>query len=259
MEVALQQSVQLLKSARAPLFAGLATDVNGMRATLELADRCGGVLDHLNGDAMFRNIRVVQDNGWVACTLSEARNRADLILIIGTQCFDRFPRFVDRVLLPRESLFSPKAGRHLVMLGPWQNNRLPATLKDYAPITLHAHPSQWADVAGMLRARLGNRPVDSGRLGGQLAEGVEELARLLREAKYSVITWSAAELTFPHAELVIERWAALARDLNQTTRSSVLPLAGNQGDITSNQVCTWQTGYPLRTSLQYGYPVHDSR
>ncbi len=259
LEEALELGGELLNSAQAPLFAGLATDVNGIRATLDLADRCGGFLDHLNGDALFRNTRVLQDSGWMACTLTEARNRADLILIVGIQCFERFPRLVERILLPQESLFSPSAERSLVLLGPWNPNVLPANLQACDPLIIDAPPSQWADVAGLLRGLVADRPVTARRLGTEVGAQVEALARQLIEAKYSVVTWSAMELDFPHAELTLQRLVDLVRDLNRSTRSSVMPLAGSQGDITSNQVCTWQTGYPLRTSLQQGFPMHDSR
>ncbi len=256
---AVELGVELLKSSRAPLFAGLVTDVNGMRATLDLADSCGGILDHLNGDALFRNLRVVQDDGWMACTLTEARNRADLIVVIGTSCFDGYPRFSERILLPQESLFPPGGPRRLVLLGPWRGKKPPAGLQDCDPLIIDAPPNQWADIAGLLRGLAAGRPVNARLLGTQLGKQVQALAEQLLEASYSVVTWSAAELDFPHAELTVQRLVDLVRDLNKTTRSSVMPLAGSQGDVTSNQVCSWQTGYPLRTALQRGFPVHDSR
>jgi formylmethanofuran dehydrogenase subunit B len=49
----------------------------------------------------------------------------------------------------------------------------------------------------------------------------------------------------------------LLRALNLVTRAAGLPLAGpdNVGGV--NQVCAWQTGVPLRTSLAAGVPDHD--
>ena len=46
--------------------------------------------------------------------------------------------------------------------------------------------------------------------------------------------------------------------LNERTRFSSLPLGGNEADITANQVCLWQTGFPVRTSFAGGLIDHDA-
>ncbi|MBT3042035.1 MAG: formylmethanofuran dehydrogenase subunit B [Candidatus Thiodiazotropha sp. (ex Codakia orbicularis)] len=257
LEEALDYGTELLRQARSPLFAGLATDVNGMRGILALADRCGATLDHLNGDAMFRNLRVVQDNGWFTTTFTEVRNRADLILLVGSQCIDRFPRLVERVLHPEESLFVETNQRRIILLGPWQQDDIPTELAQLNPMVIATDIESLSDAVGLLRGLVADRPVDSDRLGDDLGNSLTALAEQLKAAKYSVISWSAAELTMAHAELVVQSLVDLVKALNAKTRSAALPLAGTQADITANQVCTWQLGYPLRTRLQRGYPEHD--
>jgi formylmethanofuran dehydrogenase subunit B len=257
LETALEQGAALLHKARSPLFAGLATDVNGMRSLLSLADRCGATLDHINGDAMFRNIRVVQDSGWFTTTFTEVRNRADLILLVGSQWLERFPRLVERVLQPEESLFIEVSQRRLVILGPWKDDNLPERLAPLHPTLIPLEIEALPDAVGLLRGLIAGRPVSAKRLGPELGNALTELAETLRKAKYSVISWSAAELDLPHAELAVQGLAELAKELNTENRSAALPLAGSQADITTNQVCTWQLGYPLRTRLQRGYPEHD--
>jgi formylmethanofuran dehydrogenase subunit B len=254
---ALARSAELLENANAPLFTGLATDVNGMRATLALADHCGASLDHLNGDALFRNIRVVQDNGWFTTTLTEVRNRADLILLVGNQAIERFPRLAERVLNPRETLFTTANERKLVLLGPWEAGTLPHELAAMKPRVIPLQIGQVADAVGLLRGLIAGRPVELASMGEDLGNQLTTLAESLQAAKYSVIAWSAAEFDYPHAELTVQGLADLAKDLNLATRCAALPLAGTLADITSNQVCTWQLGYPLRSRLQRGYPEHD--
>ena len=257
LEDALDHSVELLAQAKAPLFAGLATDVNGARGILELADRCGALLDHLNGDAMFRNVRVLQDSGWIATTLSEVRNRADLILLVGNQWHECFPRLVERILQPPQSLFASADQRRFVLLGAWDSAALPVALRALAPMVIPVHLQQLCDTAGLLRGLIAGRPVHAQAFGRTLGDQFEELAGMLKAASYSVVSWSAAELDFPHAELTVQGLVDLVRDLNPSTRSAVLPLGGTLADTTSNQVCTWQLGYPLRSGLQRGYPEHD--
>ena len=51
LDAAINEAARLLKRSRQPLFAGLATDVDGIRACVDLAERCNGTLDHVHGDA----------------------------------------------------------------------------------------------------------------------------------------------------------------------------------------------------------------
>ncbi len=254
---ALDRSASLLREARAPVIAGLATDVNGMRAALALADRCGATLDHANGDAMLRNLLVLQDSGWFTTTFSEVRNRADLILIAGTHCFDRFPRLLERVLFPPDALFSPPGERALVLIGPWDPSALPAEIQAFNPNVIPVPLTELAGLAGVLRGLIAGRPVRTGAAVGAPDGALESLAARLLEARYSAVAWTAAELDFPHAELTVQALVELVRDLNRTTRAAALPLAGTLGDLTADQVCTWQTGYPLRAGLAEGRPRYE--
>src|SRR6185312_2834822 len=47
---AIAAAAAILRKSRQPLFAGLATDVAGLRAVMQLAERTGGIVDHLGGD-----------------------------------------------------------------------------------------------------------------------------------------------------------------------------------------------------------------
>ncbi|HVR67504.1 MAG TPA: formylmethanofuran dehydrogenase, partial [Verrucomicrobiae bacterium] len=95
-EDAISAAASLLGRSQAPLFAGLAADVAGIRAALSLAERLGAVVDDLNSDGLFRNLRMLQDSGWITTTLSEVRNRMDVMLIVGPDPSAAFPRFYER-------------------------------------------------------------------------------------------------------------------------------------------------------------------
>ena len=74
---ALARAAEILAGSSAPVFA-VAADVAGARSALRLADRLGGVADHPDSAALLRGIRVIQDSGSLATTLSEVRNRASV-------------------------------------------------------------------------------------------------------------------------------------------------------------------------------------
>lgn len=246
---AYRAAAALLVRAQRPLIGGLACDVTGHRAALALAERTGGVVDHMNGAAQFRNWLAYQDGGWMTTTLSEVRNRADLIVLAGTDT-RRFPRFFERCLAP-ESQFG-ELRRRLVVLGSDLSAEAAHAVSPDLVIPLPN--ARLGELCGALRARLAGRRLDADTVAGVPMDQVDALLETLRAARYGVLVWNAAELTFPHADLAIQAMVDLVKDLNQTTRWSGLPLGGNDGDTSAAQVCTWQAGYPLRTAFEASGP-----
>ncbi|MGF1643445.1 MAG: hypothetical protein ACFCUJ_07355 [Thiotrichales bacterium] len=253
LETALDRAGELLTAASAPLVAGLAVDVAGMRAAVQLAERCGAALDHLHGDALARNLRLMQDSGGFTTTFSEVRNHADCIVLVGSaQVLYRFPRFVERVLAPPGEFVSGR--RQLFHVGPVE-----AVTEPTAPFertTIPVALADSADLANWLNATIAGHAVDHPPL-WLASETGATLLHALETAHYTVILWDAAEFDFPHAELVLEAWSRLARDLNRQRRAAAMPLGGGLGGVTAQQVCTWQTGVPLRSVFASGAPVHD--
>ena len=118
LEQAVTRAATILRAAHHPLIGGLGTEVQGMRAVMSLADKTGAAVDHMNSDGFMRNIRVVQNSGWQICTLTEVRNRVDLLLVIGTDIVSLFPRFFEREIWNAESMFGQDtASREVVYLG----------------------------------------------------------------------------------------------------------------------------------------------
>ena len=252
LKAAVAHASSLLREARLPVIGGLATDVAGMRAALRLADRLGAVVDPMNAENALRNIRVLQDQGWVSTTLSEVRNRADLIVILGGDIQRDFPRFAERCLAPDATLFSPALSRQLVMLDGI------APMTGSIPVTrVDCDLSRLAEIAGALRCLIEGKPLQATEIAGIKIDTLRMLAERMRQARYGVFVWSAADLDFPHAELAIEAVCGLVKALNTSTRFAVLPLGGANGAITATQVTTWQTGFPLRVSFSNGVPEYD--
>lgn len=252
LDEALTSALALLENASAPVVSGMVTDVDGARAALQLADRFGACVDHRDGDALFRNLRVVQDSGWFTTTLSEVRNRADLVVLVGSSIFEQYPRFAERVLQPA-GLFV-QTQRKIVIIGPRQDVKLPAELDEIEVTNIPLPLESVSEAAGILRLLVRGDAVSSPT--SLPLDALSRLAARLNQAAYSVVVWSSAELDFPHAELAIENWTELIRELNKSTRAAGLPLGGGSGGLGAMQVCTWQTGFPLRTSFAVGHPDH---
>jgi formylmethanofuran dehydrogenase subunit B len=250
---AVAAAAAILRGSRQPLFAGLATDVAGLRAVMRLAEHTGGIVDHLGSDGLFRNLRVVQDSGWMTTTLSEVRNRMDLLLIVGPDPTPLFPRFFERCVAPRETLFA--AARRpppVVRLGPPAEATCDIRVEEI-PCALERLP----EAVAALRCLLNGRPLQAPEIAGLPAATLSTLAERLKSAAYGVVTWAAGALAFAGAELLTQALADLVRDVNQTTRCAALPLTGTDNVMGAHQVCSWQSGVPLRTSFAAGAPGHD--
>ncbi|MDD1627388.1 MAG: formylmethanofuran dehydrogenase subunit B, partial [Methylococcaceae bacterium] len=92
LDVAIATAAALLKDTSLPVIGGCATDVNGMRGLLALADRCGAVVDNINFTGARNNFLALQDSGWMNTTLAEVKNRCDLLLVVGTDLEAFAPR-----------------------------------------------------------------------------------------------------------------------------------------------------------------------
>ncbi len=257
---AVRAAADILDTARAPLFGGLATDAAGMRAVMGLAERCGAVLDHMNAQAKFRNLLVLQEGGWITTTLAEVRNRADLLVLAGTDVVSRFPRFFERFVWVGETLFGlAPSERQVVYLGEGLDIRAGIAPDGRPPLHLACEPARLGEGFGVVRALLAGRRLDAQRAAGLPLGAWRELAELLAAARYAVIVWSAADLDFPHADLTVRQIAETIKDLNRKGRAAGLPLGGSDGDFTADGVQLWQTGYPFRSRLGPDGPDYDPR
>lgn len=252
LDEACRSAAIILSDARRPLIGGLGCEVAGHRAALSLAEKLGGVVDHMHGRAQFRNMRAFQDGGWMTTTLSEVRNRADLIVLAGTDA-SRYPRFFERCLAPA-SQFGELA-RQVVVLGDSALS-VPA-LDGLSVSSIPLDAGRLGELFAVMRARLAGMPVRGADVADVPIGQIEALLDAMRAARYGVLVWNAAELDFPHADLAIQSAVNLVKDLNQATRWSGLPLGGDDGGASAAQACTWQTGYPLRTAYEIAGPRYE--
>ena len=249
------EAARLLRTARQPLLGGLATDVDGARATARLADRCGAILDHMNSAAALRNVLTMQGSGWITTTLSEIRNRADLLIVAGGDIVSRFPRFFDRCILNQETLFGEGRQCEVLFLGGQAPSGV--TLPGRSS-TVACDVTRLGEAFGVLRALIAGRSLMATEAAGAPMQVWQQLATRMQAAKYGVIAWAVTDFDFPHAELTVQALCEMVKDLNRTTRFAGLPLGGSDGDLTAESVFLWQTGFGNGTSFGQGQPDHDA-
>jgi formylmethanofuran dehydrogenase subunit B len=236
LDAAVDAAADILARARQPLLGGLATDIAGARALYALANSCHAILDHANGNGLLPGLRTLQDRGVLQTTLAEIRNRADLMVMIGTQPSHDFPEFYRRCGVGDP--VSPL--REIVFVG----SAVDPTCSGMNSVAARSVP--WSGDAystlSTLNALCKRRPIGA-------AGTLRELAQRLLAAKYVVFVWEPGRLPGAQAALLVESINQLAKTINRTTRAGGLALAGNDGGLSAGQTLAWLSGLPLRTGV----------
>jgi formylmethanofuran dehydrogenase subunit B len=259
LDEAVAKAAALLKDTNQPVIGGCATDVNGMRALLALADRSGAVVDNMNFTGARNNFLALQDSGWMNTTLAEVKNRCDLLLVVGIDLESFSPRFFERYLWNEESMFLADTGkREVIYLGKAPSGNASTSPSGQKAQVFECANEALPDVIAILRALVKGNPIRVDSVGGIAVADLQAIADKLKAASYSVVTWAAGALAYSQAELTVQTLSEMIKDINdKNTRSSGLPLGGKEGDQTANQVCGWTTGYPARTRFSSGFPEYD--
>ncbi len=262
-EVSLEQAIgrasELLKIANQPVIGGCATDVNGMRALMALADRNGAVVDNMNFTGAKRNFLAMQDSGWMNTTLAEIKNRCDLFIVVGCDLEAFSPQFYDRYLWNKESMFlKDTSKREVIYIGKAPSGKASTSPKKTKAQVLECADTDLPEVMAVLRALVKGQLVLVEQVAGIRVANLQKVADKLKKATYSVVTWAAGALDFSQAELTVQMLCEMVKDVNASgVRCSGFPLGGKEGDQTANQVCGWQTGYPARMRFSSDIPEYD--
>jgi len=239
LEAAVAQAAKLLATSRLPVIAGLGTDIAGARAAIALAERVGGVVDHMHAEALLRDLAVMREAGAYVTTPNEARLRGDTVLLVGPGLIEAWSELGERLL--SAPLASEIGGeRRVFWLCPGKS-------------TVTAGAKVVGKGSAELPMRLALLRACVGRRLAKVPKATAGLAKALQAARFGVAVWSAAAID----ELTIELLFGLIDELNTATRFTGLPLAPADNAIGVMQASGWMTGFPPRTGFGRGYPEHD--
>lgn len=255
LEQATKKVAELLKSAKKPLIGGLGTDLSGFRAAYQLADKSNSTLAHMNAVTTWRNTKVLQSVGWQTTTMTEVRNRADVIVLIGTDVVKHNTRFFERVVWPKEAMFVENEGRDVIYIGGNDLDTAPGVSpKGKQPLVLPCEPAMLPEVTAALHALVAGKTLNVKTIAGIAITDLTTVAAKLKEAKYATLIWVAKDLDFSHAELTIQQITQTVVELNKTTRAGALAMGGSDGDTTVNYAHTWLSGLAIHQEV---LPEHD--
>jgi formylmethanofuran dehydrogenase subunit B len=239
-------AARLLHASRQPVIAGLGTDVAGARAATALAQRIGAAIDHMNADALLRDLDVLRETGLMLTTATETRIRADTVLVVGCGGIDSASELLRNLIgvsgAPDDMR---RLERRLFWLCPGRHSADPGKIT-----AISVEAGDLPALLAALRAVINGRPAGPSPVCAPVLDG---LADALKAARFGVAAWSATELD----ALTIEMLCGIVADLNAATRFSGLPLPPGDNAIGVLQVCGWMTGFPVRTGFGRASADHD--
>lgn len=261
---AIQAAVAILGKSKQPLFAGLGTEVQGIRSIIRLAERTHATLDHMHSEGAVRNTLTLQNSGWQNTTLTEVKNRATLILAIGTDIVTSHPRFFERLVWNKDSMFD-KATPEVIYLGESLANTQAGVSPDgKQPTVISAENRKLPEIINALHGLMNSKnPLskksDDEKIGGVSVSTLRFIIEKIKASQYTVVVWAAGAFNYPNAELTIQSITQLIAKFNETVRIAGLPLNAGDGDMSANNTCTWINGYPIRSRFNHGKMEYDVR
>ncbi len=257
LQAAILKVAEILKQAHKPIFTGLGTDVQGYRALYSLSQKTSARLTHMNAISMARNLKVLQSTGWQTTTLTEVKNRADVIVCFGSDLLSHNARFFER-FVDADGMFVSAKNRQVVVLGEASNQAIKSDALQAAWV-LPCRATDLPSITIALRALVAGKQLKATKIAGVKVGDLQTLADKLKAAKYAVLTWVAKDLDFNHAELTIQNITETVAILNKTTRAAGLPLGGSDGDTSANNANTWLSGFALNDdALNDEHTEHDA-
>lgn len=224
LEAAVARAADLLNQSRLPTVYGcMESTVETQALAVKIARLLGGVMDSpaLPDAPLFPNV------GRITCSLGEAKNRADLVVLWDCDVADTHPRLLSHFLLDPRGRFRPggRGDRTLIHVGPNRNAHelgadmsVTRTLSDFAHLTA-------------LRAHL-RSPRHAG-----LTPQWRRFADRLTSARFGVLVIDGSS-----APSEIDAAGALAMELQRRTRFYVVVLPRAANSVGLQQVVAWLTG-----------------
>ena len=240
----------MIKESKSTLFTGMATDIKGTKAALNIIDKYKCIVDHFSGDSYSKNLKSMQETGGFFLTLSELKNRADTIIIFQSTG-EELPRLFEKYIFPKKTINNLKK-RKVIFIGTkvpkffYKNKKI----INFEFIKL--------DSINLLNFLSSIRNSINFETKEAKDKRILYLLDILKKTNYGSILWNASEFQNDIGDVIINEINLLIQDLNKFTRFSGLSLSASDHVLTVNEVLLWQTGFPIRTSFANGFPTHDT-
>jgi len=254
LEQAIEEAAHILATATYPLIYGLSsTSCEAQRHAVALAEAMEGTIDCCTSVCHGPSGMALQTVGEPTSTLGEVKNRADLILYWGSNPAESHPRHMTRYAVTPKGKWIPngRKDRTVVLVDVRQTPSARA-----ADIFLQIKPGKDFEVLWALRGLVRGLDLNASSLEstGITLEQLTNLVELMKKCKMGVLFVGQGLTQSRGKHMNMAAAFLLARDLNEFTKFSLIPMRGH-GNVTGvDSVLAWQTGYPFGVNFSKGYP-----
>ena len=184
-------------------------------------------------------------------TLGAVKNRADVIIYVGTNPMDDHPRHLSRYTTFPEGFFRPngREDRTIITIDPKYTNTAKVSDKwisydigeDYA-------------FFNTLRMILAGHEITDEEIAGVNIEILYELVEIMKNAEYGALFFGLGLTQSTTKQGNVDVLIQLIEDLNKYSKWSMLPMRGFFNVNGFNMALTTETGYPYGVDYSRGYP-----
>ncbi len=238
-EKASDYSKKLLKQSKETIIYNISSDVNVTRELLYCASKINAVVDHYNSKIFLKNVGIYQRRGYMSTTLTEVKNKSDVIILFSNKILSSYPRLIEKFLATQNSFSVNAKNKKIYIIGDKKNNLKDLPLKDKR-ITLIDFNNKNIPI---LMDSLINK-INKTKLNNNV---FNEIRKNIEKSKYLSVLWATSEFEkYTECDQIIYKISDYVIKINNNTRAGCLSLAGNDGDISAVQTVGWVTGFPSR-------------
>lgn len=252
---AVKKTAEILKNAKRPLLYGWSsTSCEAHAHGIAIAEEVGGVIDGTTSVCHGPSVLAIQDVGCPSCTLSEVKNRADLVIYWGCNPMHAHPRHLSRYTIYPRGYFRERGhqDRELIVIDVRKTDTAKIANK-----FIQVEYGKDYELLGALRAVVNGNEIEAEEVGGVKKEDIYKLAEKLKNCQFGAIFFGMGLTMTSGRHRNIDNAIQLTKDLNRHTKFSIMPMRGHYNVTGFSEVLTWQTGYPFAVDFSTGYPRYN--
>ena len=241
---------RLLSQSKETIIYNSSSDVNITRELLHSASRINAIIDHTNSPIFLKNIGIFQRRGYMATSLTEIKNKSDVVILFSNKILNSYPRLLEKFLLPKNSFSVKSKNKKIYIIGDKKSNVTDCKLKDRRITFIDFNNKNIPLLLDSLMKRKNISELNNAIF--------SKLSNDIVKSKYLSVLWATSEYSaHKECDQIIHKISDYVVAINEKTRAGCLCLAGNDGDVSAIQTLGWMTGFPSRIKFTGNYFEYD--
>ena len=241
---------RLLSQSKETIIYNSSSDVNITRELLHSASKINAIIDHANSPIFLKNVGIFQRRGYMATSLTEIKNKSDVVILFSNKILNTYPRLLEKFLVPKNSFSINSKNKKIYIIGDKKSNVADCKLKDKRITFIEFNNKNIPLLLDSLMKRENISELNNTIF--------SKLSNDIIKSKYLSVLWATSEYSaYKECDQIIHKISDYVVAINEKTRAGCLCLAGNDGDVSAIQTLGWMTGFPSRIKFTGNYFEYD--